>query len=244
LPAGYLSAFTSDRYGLMVDENGGRLVKTPRYGLKENLQLRQVKAKLDEEGSLAIRAHSIYRAELEDPFHNLINYRTKDKVKEYLHEHFDFGTYDVNSFDYQENKSDLPSVDEELDIFASNYATITGKRVFITPNLMTKSRRRLMDNEERKFDIVLKNEFRDIDSVEIELPAGYEAESMPSEVTLSDKFGKYKSSVKLSGNKLYYYRSIEQYSGRYPPRDYADLVKYSDAIYKADRARVVLVKKE
>ena len=40
LPAGYLSSFTSDRYGLMVDESGGTLVRTPKYGIKDNLQIK------------------------------------------------------------------------------------------------------------------------------------------------------------------------------------------------------------
>ncbi len=40
LPAGYLSAFTSDRYALVINENGGTLVRTPKYGLKDNLEVR------------------------------------------------------------------------------------------------------------------------------------------------------------------------------------------------------------
>jgi len=35
----------------------------------------------------------------------------------------------------------------------------------------------------------------------------------------------------------------EQFSGIFPAKDYSDLVSYYDAIYKADRNRVVLVKK-
>ena len=38
LPAGYLGDFTCNRYALLVDENGGQLVRTPMYGLKENQQ--------------------------------------------------------------------------------------------------------------------------------------------------------------------------------------------------------------
>jgi Domain of Unknown Function with PDB structure (DUF3857)/Transglutaminase-like superfamily/Domain of Unknown Function with PDB structure (DUF3858) len=243
-PAGYMGGFTGNRHALLITENGGKLVTTPKYGLKENFQERHIKAKLDEEGTLQITANSRYEAEQQDDVNGVINYLSKDKVKEYLHRHFDFGTYDITSFDYKENKSELPSVDEQLGISVSNYAAITGKRLFITPNVMTRSRRRLSENEERKYDIVLNYEFRDIDSVEIELPAGYEPEAKPQDVTISNKFGKYSSNVKLSGNKLYYYRSAEQYEGRYPAKDYKDLVTYFEAIYKADRAKVVLVKKE
>ena len=243
LPAGYLSDFTSNRYALLIDENGGKLIHTPKYGLKENMQIRNIKAKLEDDGTLVVKADSKYDAEQQDEIQGVINALSKDKVKEYLHDHFDFATYDINSFNYKENKSELPSVNESLDISVSNYATITGKRLFIVPNVMTRTRRRLKEDETRKYDIVLKYEFTDIDSAEIELPAGYETESKPQDVSIADKFGKYSCSVKLKDNKLVYYRSMEQYSGRFPASDYKDLVSFYESIYKADRNKVVLVKK-
>jgi hypothetical protein len=244
LPAGYLSDFTADRYGLLVDENGGKLVRTPRYGLHENLQVRRVKAKLDEQGTLLVNANSTYNAEQQDEVHDVISYLSKDKVKEYLHEHLDFATYDVTSFEYKEKKSVLPSVDESLEISVSNYATVTGKRLFILPNVMSRSHFRLKADTARQYDVVLDFAYRDIDSVEIMLPEGYKPESMPSDVQISNKFGKYTSTVKLEGNTLYYYRLREQYSGHFPAKEYNDLVDFYEAVYKADRSRVVLVKQQ
>ncbi|HEX2629627.1 MAG TPA: hypothetical protein VHM26_11460, partial [Chitinophagaceae bacterium] len=84
---------------------------------------------------------------------------------------------------------------------------------------------------------------RDVDTVKIQLPAGYEPESMPQDVSVSSPFGKYSCSVKLTNGALYYYRSMEQYEGRFAPAEYAELVKFYNAVYKADRNKVVLVKK-
>ncbi len=80
--------------------------------------------------------------------------------------------------------------------------------------------------------------------MEIEIPAGYSIEAMPKDVAIQSKFGNYSSSVKYKDNKLFYYRSIEQNSGRFPAKDFNDLAEYYSAIYKADRSRVVLVKDE
>lgn len=44
LKAGYLSDFTCDRFALMIDAEGGRLVKTPVYGTNENTQVRKLSA--------------------------------------------------------------------------------------------------------------------------------------------------------------------------------------------------------
>ena len=242
--AGYLGGSTGNRYALAVDENGGTLVRTPRYGMNENLQLRNVKAKLDGSGTLMVNSITHYSGMQQDGIHGLINSVSKDKVKEYLHEELDFATYEVNRFNYAQQKSILPAIDEELDITISNYATITGKRLFIVPNVMTKTYRKLNASETRKNEIVLGFEYKDVDTVEIELPTGYEPEAIPQPVSITSDFGKYVCSVKLSGNKLIYYRSIEQYGGRFPAKSFADLVKYYDAVYKADRNKVVLVKNE
>jgi hypothetical protein len=242
--AGYLGGGTANRFALAVDEDGGKLVRTPKYAMNENLQLRNIKAKLEGDGTLTSTIFTKYSGLQQDDIHGLINNLSKDKVKEILNEELDFATYDVNKFDYKENKSLKPVIEEILDVSVNNYATITGKRLFIIPNVMNRSHRKLKADEGRKYDIELSFEYKDIDSVEIDIPKGYEPESLPLPVSIGTNFGKYFSTSKLVDNKILYYRTQEQYSGIFPATDYANLVNYCDAIYKADRNRIVLVKKE
>jgi len=244
MPAGYLGDFTCNRYGLIINENGGDLVRTPKYGLEDNLERKTLKGVLSDDASLQIRVNTIYRGLEQDDVHDMINSLSKDKVKEYLQKQLDFPTYDLDKFEYKESKLMIPEVEERLDLYVSNYASITGKRLFIIPNVMSRSYTKLKSDEERKYDIVLHNEYRHIDSVEIEIPKGYEPESFPQPVTIETKFGKYYSAAKLVDNKILYYRTSEQYSGTFPAKDYAALVSYYDAIYKADRNKVVLIRKE
>jgi Domain of Unknown Function with PDB structure (DUF3857) len=244
LSAGYLGDFTCNRFALLVAEDGGHLVRTPFYGVNENQQQRKINAVLDREGTLTVNASTRYSGLQQDDIHGLINNLSKDKVKEYLHEQLDFATYSIGGFNYTEEKKSLPVVTESLDITVSNYANITGKRLFIMPNIMTRNNRKLAADEERKYDLVLTADYRDVDSVEIILPEGYTAESIPPDVSLINKFGKYNCSVQLSGNKLVYYRSVERNAGRFPAKEYAELVKFYEATYKADRNKVVLVKNE
>lgn len=244
VPAGYLGTFTSDRYALLVTNEGGKLVRTPKYALKDNLQIRKINAVLEPDATLKVNASTTYTGIQQESFHNLINDLSKDKVKEVLHESLDFGTYDIASFDYKETKAALPVVEEKLDIAVANYATITGKRLFIVPNIMTRTGRKLSPDSTRQYDIVLLTEYKDVDTVEISIPAGFSPEAMPKDVSLKTKFGKFECSTRLQGDKLYYYRTIEHFSGRYPAADYPELVKFYETMYKADRSKVVLVKKE
>ena len=244
LPAGYMSGFTGNRCALVVDETGGTLVRTPRYGLKENLQVRKINATLNEDATLYVKADASYAGIQQDELHMLINGLSKEKLKEYLHDQLDFATYDINNFNYKENRSSLPTIEESLDITVSNYATVTGKRIFIVPNVMTRVHSKLQSDTARKYDLEFYLAYKDVDSVEIQLPKGYEIETMPQEVSVDSKFGKYNSSIKVKDNKLQYYRSVERYSGHFPAKDYNDLVKFVESVYKADRNKVVLVKNE
>ncbi len=187
VPAGYLGTFTSDRYALLVTDEGGKLVRTPKYALNDNLQIRNIKAVLEPDATLRVNASTTYTGIQQESFHNLINDLSKDKVKEVLHESLDFGTYDIASFDYKETRAALPVVEEKLDIAVANYATITGKRLFIVPNIMTRTGRKLAPDSTRQYDIVLLTEYRDVDTVEISIPAGFSPEAMPKDVSLKTK---------------------------------------------------------
>src|SRR5204862_6045047 len=145
---------------------------------------------LDDDASLKIQVNTTYKGLEQDDVHGMINYLSKDKVKEYLERQLDFPTYDLDKFEYKENKSMIPEVEEKLNLYVSNYANITGKRLFIIPNVMSRSNTKLKSDEERKYEIVLHDEYRDIDSVEIEIPKGYEPESLPQPTSIETKIEK------------------------------------------------------
>lgn len=244
LSAGYMGEFTGNRKALLIDEEGGsKVVSTPRYNLKDNLQIRSVKGAISAEGDLRVKVNTAYVGMQQDNIHGMLNYLSKDKVKKVLNERLNLSTYDINDFKYSEHHNNLPEIEEQLDIRVSNYATVSGKRLFVTPNLLNRSDSRFAEDEERLYDFVFDYEYRDVDTVEIEIPAGYSLEALPQDVVLKNKFGLYSSSVKLVNNTLYYLRIREQYAGRFAAKDKEELSKYFEALYKADRSRVVLVKK-
>jgi hypothetical protein len=242
LPAGYLSDFTCNRYALLVDESGGKLIHTPKYNYKDNLELRKITATLDPAGNLSFDAVTKYRALQQDNLHGMINGLSKEKVMEQLKEEIDLPQYDVLKYDYQEAPAVLPVITETLQIIAGNYAQVTGKRLFVTPNVFTRNNQRFLPDADRKYDMIINYEFTDIDTAEIKLPPGYQPEAVPAPVTLESKFGKYSAFVKVLDDKIIYYRTMERHGGRFPAKDYNDLAKFYDQIYKADRNKVVLVK--
>jgi hypothetical protein len=242
LPAGYLSGFTENRWGLLADENGGTLVHTPKYNYQDNIQVKNIKASVNGDGKLSANVETLYKAMQQDDLSLILSTYSNDKAAEYLKSTINLPTYDVQNIRFTQNKNVLPSITTSMDLTATNYAQVTGKRIFINPNILTRSDNRLAEDEDRKYDIVLHDEHSDIDTVEIQIPAGYIVESPFHDTKIETKFGTFNAFAKVMPDKIIYYRKQVFYSGRFPAKDYAELVHYYERVYKADHTKVVLVK--
>ncbi|HVG16565.1 MAG TPA: DUF3857 and transglutaminase domain-containing protein [Chitinophagaceae bacterium] len=241
-PPGYMGAFTGNRKALLVTNSGGKLVATPRYGVMDNVQMSTITGKISGDGNLQLAVKTSYTGTQQDDIQGMVNALSKEKVKKYLNERLDLSTYDVNEFKYLESRGSLPVIDEQLSLTVSGYAAVSGKRIFIFPNVLNRSTRRIAD-EERKYDFVFGDEYKEVDSVTLEVPEGYTLEAAPADVNLKTKYGLFTSKVKLVGNQLLYQRVREYYAGRYSAAEKSAIAAFFDSVYKADRSKVVLVKK-
>ncbi len=242
--AGYMGTFTGNRKAILIDEDGGHIVNTPVYIANDNLQVRVVNAKIDQEGNLDAEVKTRFTGTQQELPQELIYEVSKEWRDKYLNRAINLPTYQVDKSDYVEEKGKLPAVKEFLHITSPGYANITGKRLFVTPNLFNRTGTRYSADSVRKYDIVFTEAYRDVDSIVLNVPDGYTTESMPQNISIESKFGKYDAKLKVEGNKIVYYRMHEKPEGRFPAKDYSDLVKFQEQIYKADRAKIVLVKKE
>lgn len=242
-PAGYLGGFTGNRKALMIGAGGGKLVSTPRYGVAENLQQRQVKAKLAGDGTLSMQVHTLYRGVQQDRLSGMVSSYTADELRKSLQKSYDLGTYDIGQYNYQWKKGRLPELNEQLEVMAYNYATASGKRLFIVPNVLNRGGYKIVEDTARKVDLVFTAQYRDVDSIIMEIPEGYEVESAPKNISLQTPFGSYSVSTNLEGNKILYRRTCEQYAGRFPASEQKKAIAFYEEIYRSDRARFVLVRK-
>lgn len=242
---GYLSGFTENREALLITASGGQLVRTPRYGVKENLQIRVADVAIDASGNFKASLRTEYKALQQDVVHSIIHQYSKGRIMEILNQGLDLATYKVQSYDYTETNATLPSIAEKLEIVSENYAQVSGKRLFIAPNIFTKNKLNLVADLNRNYDIHINNmEYCDMDSISIVIPEGYQIESRPQNVALKTKFGNYHTEVTINGNRIKYTRHLEMFSGKFKAAAYAELVAFHKKIYAEDRMRLVFVKKD
>jgi Domain of Unknown Function with PDB structure (DUF3857)/Transglutaminase-like superfamily len=239
----YMGSFTGDRKAILIDDDGGHIVSTPSYSAADNILCRVIDATISDEGNLDANVNTRYSGLRQEMPHGLLNELNEKQREEYLNDLFHLPTYKVDKSHYDEQKGTIPVVKEYLHVLSPNYATVSGKRLFVNPDLFDRSRYRLPADSVRHYDFVDKEAFITIDSIIIKIPAGYQPEAVPQDINIDCKFGKYSASVKVADDKIVYYRRYQESIIRFPPSDYPDLVKFYERLYRADNSRIVLVKK-
>jgi hypothetical protein len=240
----FMGSFTGNRKAILIDDDGGHIVRTPAYSAADNIRCRVVEATIADDGTLDANVNTRYSGCREEMPSAVMNELSGDERQKYLNDLFNLPTYSVDKSHYEEQKGTIPVVREYLHVMSPNYASVSGKRLFVNPDLFDRNSYRLPADSVRHFDFVDKLAFTDIDSVTLKIPVGYQPEAVPADLAIDAKFGKYSSSVKVMPDRIVYYRRYEESKGHFPPADYPELVKFYERLYKADHSKIVLVKKE
>jgi len=243
-PFNYMGSFTGNRHALLITPTGGKLVRTPQYGAPENRLARRTDVYLDAQGS-ATAAIRTRRTGLEQErqrgmLHALSAAEQKKRVADAL----PLANFSITKFNLaSDNAPALPTMTETLGLTLPNYATAGGKRVFLTPNLLSRLPALPATVGERQTDIWLEHAFTHADTVRIHVPAGLKPESMPAPVKLTTAFGTYSSQMQaLPDGTLQYVRQLTMPRTRFPRTDYPGYVEFRRKISAADKAQLVLLK--
>jgi hypothetical protein len=241
---GYLGSFTGNRKALLIGDDGGSVVNTPLYQSGDNRQIRTVAGHLDLYGNLTAEVKTNFTGLQQEEARNLMYSSTQEEKENYLNNTLSIPTYKIEKFQYKEIKSSMPEIEEQLTINAPGYANLSGKRIFLVPNLFNRSGTRLPDNSSRKNPIYFNNAFLDIDTITIHIPDGYLIETAPKNTTLNSPFGNYSVAFEFTEKYIRMIRYRKSEINVFPATDYPKLVEFMNQIYKADHSRIVLVKKE
>lgn len=243
-PAGYSGSFTGNRHALLITENGGVLAATPRYTKSDNIQQSVIKGKLLEDGSLQMTAVNRYQGESSESAQHVVDAMSRDEQLKYIKNNLDIPNYEIAAFNISSQKNRMPTVNEHYEFVAQHYGQITGKRIFLLPNILNRWNLKLNADTARQYPINLTNEFTEIDSVQITIPNGYRLEASVKPLQLKSAFGTFEVNARFEGNLLTYYRKLERNRGTFPATQYQDLVTFYAQIYTSDRTKMVLVKME
>ncbi len=243
-PFGYLGTFTGDRKGLMITENGGKLVHTVRYGVEQNTQIRKAQVSVQLSGDATAKVNTTYSGlQYENGDLNFYLNKQSDDQRKWLQRNTFIPSFDISTFSMTNNKDKIPSAVVTVDLNLKRFATVSGKRIFMTPNLMNRSVTVPEKLESRKTSVVMRSAYIHVDTIHYTLPEGIYPEYLPSRVNVDSRFGKYEVNYQLDQGKLIYVRKLKMNKGEFPADSYAELVEFYRNVSRADNTKIVFLSK-
>ncbi len=239
-PFGYLGSFTDDRDVLLITENGGELAHTKSYDKKDNFKNTLAKVSLDEYGDGTANIDITNSGVYYDRRLRIIMSTEKDR-NELIINSIDIPSFELVDYSFDEIKSYVPVIKEDIDLKVKSYATKLGKRLLFEVNLLNKQDYQFKRSGKRKNDIVIRREFKETDTVIFVLPKNCTIESLPSPVRISTKFGDYSALIIADSSQVIYIRNFEMNKGNYPNNSFAEFKQFLNDIKNADKQKVVLV---
>jgi hypothetical protein len=241
LPSGYLGTFTNDRDALLIDNSDSHLVRTEKMNPENNLEICRAGIFLNEDGSGSACISSQYSGINYDDANKKIMADDNDK-KKMISDEMIFPSFQLVDFKYDETRGCDPLITETININFENYLTTINNKYILTLNCTNRLSSALTSSRNRKADIVLRNEFTEVDSLVYQFPVSLELESSPEPANFSSPFGYYRSEVVPGENNLIYIRTLHINNGIYPAASYPDLIEFVDKILVADNEKCVFVR--
>ncbi|HFC00469.1 MAG TPA: DUF3857 domain-containing protein, partial [Phaeodactylibacter sp.] len=242
-PYGFLGSFTDDRNALLITEEGGKIVRTTRYTQEDNTQIRKATVKIDRDGNAHAKVVTKYKGlQYENVQHQFVS--NKKEQKEELFQSLDIPNMEIRDFKYTQVKDRIPEATEELDLEIKNYASVSGKRIFIPFNILNKRKSTPKKIKNRKTDIVVKMAYTDVDEIVYEIPSFLKIEHIPESVSFDSDFGSYAATVTQDKNIITYTRTLKINKNTYPPERYKDFIAFYKKIVRADKMKMVTLEVE
>ena len=238
---GELGTFTENRNALLITENGGVLVATPKSNYTTNILSTFTTLNMSDDltglTETVFTSKGSYREIMAD-----ILKETKDEQKKDLVFYFGFKQPD----DFVLKKEESSDIHKTKLIMAlSKVPEFTaGEKLFINPRPYKLWSGTLPKAENRKLDYYFHNPFEKSDTTILKLPTGAKPETLPKENNFSNSYASYQSKYWFNEkeNAVYSATTLILKQHRIPAADYAAVRKFFADVAQDNTQKIVILK--
>ena len=235
-----LGSFTENRNALLITENGGKLVATPKSMARNNLFNTYCTVTLREDGSGNAKVKLLTKGEYKYP--DLLTEK-KDDQKNYLVNQLGFLQPDDFLISQKEQTSDEYLIELELEKIPAFSA---GTKQFLSPRIYKIFQTVLPTSLNRTQDYYFHNPFIKNDTTVYLLPEGYTMEALPETKELNFEYGSFvsKYSYNKDKNELTTFAHLELNNYKIPVAAYANTKIFFDNVLAEYNSKIVIKKKD
>ena len=196
---GVLGNFTENKNALLITEDGGKLVATPKSKASDNLFSSYSFIELADDNSGVAKIKLTTSGEYKQDLVHYINNQKKDDQKRFLVNYI--GYLQPDDFEIEYDPTDK-SAATKISMGIGKIPEFTaGKKVFLNPRIYKIWANELPKAENRTQDFYFENPFIKTDTTIYKLPAGFGIESLPKPKTASFEYGSFSSSYTYDDTK-------------------------------------------
>ncbi|KRD11799.1 transglutaminase [Flavobacterium sp. Root901] len=241
-PFGYQGTFTDDRDVLVIKPDGGEIIRTKIYDDKSNTQIDKGIFTIDEKGNFSGSVSIISEGSQYSSKYKLESMQPTDKEKHYKSYWNNINNLKLGKIAFTNDKDNV-RFSEDVQISASDYGMISGNKMIFAVDAFNQNSDNVKRIRNRKNPFLIQRGYLDTDEIEINLPAGFSIEFLPSNFELKGKFGEYKTEIiKKDNNKLTYKRSMFLNKGKYSNKEYDEYRLFMEQVSRNDNAKIILNK--
>lgn len=240
-PFGYIHEGIAGHQVLVCKKEGSVMERLPDYADSLNVEFHSALVSLLDDGSATVRMNKKCKAKIYESYAWFPNAKSSIQVEK-LREDIHLPNVTLGKMSFREEKSAMPSIDIDCIWTTSLYGSKTGSRIFLPVNIFRTGFDHLRRNK-RTQDVCIYKGFRDLDSIDIKIPATFEVENLPASVVESSPYGRFSSNVSLQGDRLRIVQLVDIPSGRYDAAKFADFMTFMNKITAAYKGKVILRKK-
>lgn len=237
---GELGTFTENRNALLITEEGGVLVPTPKSRPGTNVLATNTTIKLADDLTGETMTTFTTRGAYKEIVNDIMKEK-KDEQKTAIVLFFGFRQPD--DFELSKDANDGNRVALEM-IFGKMPSFTSGSKLFISPRLNKMWPTNLPKTENRKLDFYFRFPFEKNDTTILKLPTGIKPDVLPKGIELKCDFASYTSKYWYNDteNSIYSATSLVLKQHKIPASGYAVVKKFFDDVMKDDSEKIVVQK--
>ena len=238
---GELGTFTENRNALLITDEGGVLVSTPKSHSGTNTLSTVTTVSLSDDLSAFTETVFTTKGAYKELMNDMMSEKRDEQKKTIV---FYFGSKQPDDFELVKDESAGEHKTKLKMTVAKLPGFVTGTKLFISPRMYKMWSRNLPKSENRKLDFYFSFPFEKTDTTILKLPAGIKPDALAKENELKCAYASYKSKYWYSEaeNSVYSVTTLVLKQHKIPAVDYATVKKFFDDVVQDDSQKMVVQK--
>ncbi|HET7434221.1 MAG TPA: DUF3857 and transglutaminase domain-containing protein [Thermoanaerobaculia bacterium] len=241
-PFGHLPPYLQASRGLLVASGTGELIELAAQAPESSQLLRSAKLKLDDAGALAGEVREVRTGAIATNYRDALQSMTEKERQQFVEQQLNYHLNHFTLRDLAVENLDDPAKDLVIHytLAAPSYARTAAGLLLVRPRVLGRKTDAIIDLKNRKYGYEMSGPSREVDDIEIAMPANVIADELPPAQNLSTPVVSYTSQSTFEKNALHYRREYKVQNFDVPLAGLADLNKAFSQVLADERTSAVL----